>query len=486
MLFFRIDARLFIIYNTAIDTVSSTGISKSNQLLRPVTPSAITTLPKSSLAIIKKYKEVLALLIPVFLSTTILFYKLGTLPKTVSLDEFRLGYFAANLNGAPYVPYFIKSDAYSDNHPTFYLYQILLSYKIFGPNPFALRFFAAFYGILTVAGFYLLIKRVSGRNLALIGSLVLAFSYKFIALSRWNSEAPIYFFFLTLAGYLLVSQQISILQGKSVSYRKAFLLGIVVGIMQHTYFSSQAFIPIFPVLLGTTLLFCKAGLKKLTLALIVFLSGFMFAIYPLLITIKNAPSGSFNSRKGELVILRSDVSIKDKMYAVKVSTLNTLKMFHFRGSEEPCYSFPGSKFLDPLSGLLLIIGIIYSIYKLPLILSFTFFSLFLTSLVPSFLSVIGATPHEVRAGAVIIFSALYITLSFDLLRQIIKPRFLKLVVFALAFGFIALTNLNNYFIKQMSVSHFCLGPVSSREVEKSVKENMSTRNKLFYVYNPFF
>lgn len=82
----------------------------------------------------------------------------------------------------------------------------------------------------------------------------------------------------------------------------------------------------------------------------IYLIGFFVTIYPLFVASQNAPKGSFNSRRSELVILRSDVSLKDKMYALRQSTKKTLAMFNLRGSQS-VRSRIRSWWLQPFTGI---------------------------------------------------------------------------------------------------------------------------------------
>ncbi len=422
---------------------------------------------------------------PLIIAAVVLFYKLGTLPPTLSLDEHRFAYFAANLNGSHYLPYFVGHDSFNDNHPTFMFYQILAGEKLIGPSIFAARFLPALYSFLTVAVFFFLIKELLGKKYACLGALILTLSYKFIALGRWLSETQIYLFTLTLSSLFLIKAAKDLQAKKFSSYRYIILMGLAVGLMFNTYAAAQVFLPVFPAVLIIMILKNRPPLKFFILALVLYSLSFLITASPMVVAYFKAPPGSFNSRKVDLPLFRTDVPLITKIKMFGRATEGTLKMFNIRGSAEPCYSYPGSKFLDPLSGLLLLIGLVFSFLKLNKWLATTIFGLFIVSMVPSFLSQIGAVPQEVRASGAIIFCVIYIVLALNSLGLLIKPPILRYTLLALVITVIAGLNLKSYFINQMQVNHLCQGSYDQAMVKEAIVSNLSSKQQNFLLYPVF-
>jgi 4-amino-4-deoxy-L-arabinose transferase-like glycosyltransferase len=426
------------------------------------------------------------LLMPLVAALVVLFYKLGTLPPVLSLDEFRFAYFSANLNGSPYLPYFVKFDSFNDNHPTFLMYQIMNAEKILGPTLLAARFVPALYGFLTVIVFYFLIKELLNKNYAFIGAFVLLFSYKFIAFSRWLTETSIYLFTLTFSLFFWLKFFKSVEKRetrKSLFY--SALLGLAVGLAQNTYFSAQVFLPAFPLLLLGLGLKNKLPLKLLVFSFTLYALGFFVGAAPMVLAYFKAPPGSFNSRRLDLPLFRNDVSPADKFHLFVYGTKQTLKMFNFKGSEQLCYSYPGSKFLDPLSGLLFLIGLFYSFLKLNKWLAASFFGLFLVALFPSFLSHPGAVPQEVRAAGAIIFTSLYVTLSLKAFASLVRNAVFRGLLVVLLLAALGILNLKSYFFDQMQTTSLCQGAYEAREVRETITKELTSKKQHFLIYPVF-
>ncbi|WP_233897687.1 ArnT family glycosyltransferase [Tenacibaculum piscium] len=87
----------------------------------------------------------------------------------------------------------------SDKPPLHY-YFMILSYKIWGVNPFAARFFSAIMGVLTVVCLYLFSKKYVGTKTAFYASLLLVSSLHFNIQMHWSVPDPYFIFLMTLSG----------------------------------------------------------------------------------------------------------------------------------------------------------------------------------------------------------------------------------------------------------------------------------------------
>lgn len=128
------------------------------------------------------------------------FYQLGVVPNGLNQDETSIGYNAYAISqtgkdeyGKQY-PLYFKS--FGDQKLPVYIYLTVISEKLFGINAFAVRFFSAFLGSLTILFFFLLVKNLSkNRDLALLSAGLLAINPWHLFFSRAAFEVNIALFF---------------------------------------------------------------------------------------------------------------------------------------------------------------------------------------------------------------------------------------------------------------------------------------------------
>lgn len=159
-------------------------------------------------------KRLYVLLIGIVLLAFILrFYKLGSLPPSLTWDETAWGYNAYALGGdlkdefGRLLP-FTYIESFGDYKPPLYAYASILPVKIFGLTEFSTRFASAFFGVLTVLATFYLVLQIFGKeekNLALLSSLLLAISPWHIMLSRAAFEANVSTFFIVLGVILFLA-----------------------------------------------------------------------------------------------------------------------------------------------------------------------------------------------------------------------------------------------------------------------------------------
>jgi len=92
--------------------------------------------------------------------------------------------------------------------PPFPYFAMHISYKIFGVNPFASRFFSAIFGLLTLILIYFTTKKYLNKETALISVALLASSMHFLFEFRMAVPDPYLIFFMTatLINYFLYVQ----------------------------------------------------------------------------------------------------------------------------------------------------------------------------------------------------------------------------------------------------------------------------------------
>jgi len=148
--------------------------------------------------------------------------------------------------GEPH-PIFLTAFGRGDYRPALYVYLTVPMVSLLGPDQLAWagRMPAALMGILTVAGVYLLVRRVDGPIAALVAAAILTVCPWHLLISRFGhdaSQTPLFAVLLMLA-----LQQCALGLNAESSFRSPALdwgvLGLVVGVSPYTYASMKLFVP---------------------------------------------------------------------------------------------------------------------------------------------------------------------------------------------------------------------------------------------------
>jgi len=180
----------------------------------------------------------------------ILFYKLGSVPKGIHIDEAGMMYDAYNISKYGVDRYLYHNPVYLINfgggQNALYTYLTALLFKILPINNFVMRLPAVILSI--IAGYFLikLIKIEKGCIPGLISLIMLCILPFSIMHSRWGLESYLFFPMLIISFYFYLKAL------KSKKNRYFILSGILFGITLYTYAISYLVLPIF---LGITILY---------------------------------------------------------------------------------------------------------------------------------------------------------------------------------------------------------------------------------------
>lgn len=181
--------------------------------------------------IIKKEKIPLFLLIIIILAVLLRFSFLH-LPDVIhdeSINSFRslnyLDWLANPAQLTPYdwfqeIPWWVKLSFH--DHPPLTFILNWLSFKLFGPTPFAVRFFSALSGVLSVFLIYLIGKVNFNKKVGLIAAFLLAINNFFVWLGKIGLQESILITFI-LASFYYFSLG---LEKKKHLYLSALFLGL--------------------------------------------------------------------------------------------------------------------------------------------------------------------------------------------------------------------------------------------------------------------
>ena len=336
---------------------------------------------------------------------------------------------------------------------------VSLSFKIFGPSAFSIRFVSAFFGVLTVLGLYLLSKEIFyhfSEEKREIVSLLASF---FLATSFWHTNFSRIGFRGILLPFVLVFWLYFLLLG----YRKQkgwpiILSGIFFGLGFYTY--SPFRLAVFFLLAIWIYLWLQERRKNLK-QFIIFSAKFLLPAFlvalPLGIYFLCHPQDFFG-RLGPISIFAQ----KDFISAFRESLFKHLLMFNFAGDRNWRHNISGSPQLFWPIGILFLIGILIFSNRFYISLeeknkkAFFYFILlfgFFIFLLPGILTYEGI-PHSLRTIGTIPFVYLFAGFSsfwlFEKIKKIVSKYkcssfFLK--TFVVVFLLFILTNqANRYFI----------------------------------------
>ena len=167
-------------------------------------------------------------------------------PPSLNWDEISHGYNAYSIlktgkdEWGQVLPIIFR--AYGDYKLPVYIYLTAISEAIFGLNAFSVRLPSIVAGVVTILFTYLLAKKLFGKRVGIISSLLVAIEPWSLFLSRGAFEA-------NLALALIISGIYFFLKG--IHNSKFFIhASILLGLSVWTYNSARIFVPLFLLLLG--------------------------------------------------------------------------------------------------------------------------------------------------------------------------------------------------------------------------------------------
>ncbi len=389
----------------------------------------------------------------------IIFYQFNQIPKNLAFDEVEFAKLALSLNNKPYIPYSPEATG----HPTLYFYIILLSFKIFGINNFALRFPAAFFGILNILIFYLILKKIFNKssyflishffNFPFILSFVFLTSRWYFNFARFAFEATFLlflelvsiFFFLKYIQVTLREQDESRDLFKINSY--LFFSGLFAGLAFNSYTPGRIFF-----FLPLTILIVKIikPLSNQTIKqLLLFLIPFIITAAPLSIYLLKHPDIRFNQ---QFFWKNSQLTFPQKINYSWENIKSTILMFHFKGDLNGRHNYPGKPALNPVLGLLFITGFFISLKTYKNFYSLLFIIYFFLSLFPTLMTYPWENPNMLRVFTAIPSIIYFIGISLSILLKLFKRswRGVSLILLFLIF-FSSIYEIRTYFKYQAKV-----------------------------------
>jgi 4-amino-4-deoxy-L-arabinose transferase-like glycosyltransferase len=269
------------------------------------------------------------------------------LPYGVWFDEAEAGLQARKfLQGVQYTPI---TDTYGRDASLFY-YLIAAAQTLIPDPVLAARLVSATVGALCAPLVYLLGRELFGWQVGVVAGLVLATSRWHVDVSRLGWD-PISLTLCAILAFWLLARAV-----RTGTLRDAGWAGLALGLGMHAYIGFRA-LP----LIGFGLLIYAAWVRRWSLRtlaprLAVFAGTAVLAALPVLVFAIQDPAG-FNGRLNQTLILNEPVAQSQKLDELWSNVQKHALMFNISGDMNGRHNLPGAPMLDPVSGLLVVLGL---------------------------------------------------------------------------------------------------------------------------------
>jgi len=377
----------------------------------------------------KKFSLAMLLLVSAF----IIFYRFADIPKNLSFDEVEFAKLALSLNSKPYTSY----SPLATGHSTLYFYILLSSLKTFGISTFALRLPAAIFGILSVILFYLILKIIYQKNTIfntyylILNTFILLTSHWFLTFARFSFEATFLLFLELMSIYFILKfyealkatapflrnspEPMGVWRSKkTVSSFYLIISGLFAGLAFLSYTPGRIFfvLPLFFMILSFPRKrepsISGSPIRSRMTYILCFLIPFIIIISPLTIHL----STNVDTRIDQQFFLNNhEMPVNEKIAGLWHNISTTALMFNLKGDVNGRHNYPNKPALNPIIGILFIIGMIVSIKNFKNIYNKLFLVYFLISLLPTLMTYPWENPNMLRTYTVIPSIIYFIGLS---------------------------------------------------------------------------
>lgn len=386
--------------------------------------------------------------ITTLLSAVLILYRFTEIPPMMALDEQEFAILAMSLEGNPYIVY----SPLATGHTTIYFYTILASMQLFGFDTFGLRLPAAMSAIAAAALMFGILSILFGYSRRRAWFLVAATTGIFIT-SRWFITFSRFAFEATfLLMFELGSVLAILLYGKKGQWRYLILSAICAGLAFHSYTPGRIFwvVPASYILYKTVKKHGFSGLKKHLKPIVVFLGIVGVLALPLLAYLATNTDTRIYQ---QFFITNEQLTIGTRLAWLIENIGKTLGMFAFVGDINGIHNYPGKPALNPLIGLLSLVGLIRMIRGITHARNVLFLTYTAVSLIPTILTYPWENPHMLRTFTLLPAIAYAAGMGIELMFIRINSYYrygLAIVMTLLILGS-SLYEIRTYFVHQASV-----------------------------------
>lgn len=282
------------------------------------------------------------------------------------LDEIPAGFFVDETNASLDALYILEGRQDSPfgtgwyQTPNGYIYYMAGLYKLFGANYGTLKAASLLPALLTVPAVFFLGRYLFGSLAGLLAMYLLAISRWHMTMSRWgwNEVAPP--LFQALGVYFLVQ---GLRERRAFSYA---LGGLLTGLSIYTYLSSRLG-------MATVALFALYWVatdpdgpwrswRRHWRGLVLLGIGTVAAMAPIGVTFITQPF-TFMNRAAQINVFR-DVEVEGSLRPLRENVWRYVQMFYEKGDPVGRHNLPGEPQADPVTGVLLAVGLAYALLRL--------------------------------------------------------------------------------------------------------------------------
>lgn len=369
----------------------------------------------------------------VLLSVFLIFFQFNEVPKNLTFDEIEFAKLALSLKNKPYTPY----SPLATGHSTLYFYVLLFSFKIFGINNFALRFPAAFFGVLNIVIFFLIVKKIfffSNYQFLITNYFSFFLSLIFLS-SRWYFNFARFAFEAT---FLLFLELLSILffflflnDKKKYFLPLSFLFA---GLSFNSYTPGRIFflLPLMGFFLSQ---YQNKKKEEKRFGRLIALSLFLFLVIisPLSIYLIRNSDIRFQQ---QFFLGNSDLNFFDKLKFLVENIFKTILLFFWQGDVNGRHNYPLKPALNPLLFSFFVFGLILSLKKWKNFYNQFFLFYFFLSIIPTLMTYPWENPNMLRTFTVLPSVIFFIGRGVEFLFKLkIRKRIKKFLILIILFLF---------------------------------------------------
>ncbi len=342
----------------------------------------------------------------------------------------------------------------AQSQPLHFTYLVSLSFRSFGVSTVSLRLVPAAVGILTVGAAFLLGIEIFGPRFGLILAFFFAVGRWHVTFSRLGFVTIFTPFFILLTLYFLFCAMRTkqplhfglsgLALGLGLDFQIAFRVMPIAVLLFFVYWMIR--------LWRDRSNFAPPGIVWVV-NLAVFLLGVGLSVAPVAQYALREPEGFWNRTSQVSIFQRRDEPNLGR--AVASNAVDHLLMFNYRGDRNGRHNLPGEPMLDPISGVLFVLGLGLAVRRLKQPAEFIFLIIFLLGLSGGIFSVDFESPQAQRAigalPAVYFFAALSaesVWIGVQRLGNTRIRRFFLTLSFLVAAAAVLYLNAHTYFARQ--------------------------------------
>ncbi|OLD20249.1 MAG: hypothetical protein AUI91_07200 [Acidobacteria bacterium 13_1_40CM_3_56_11] len=357
-------------------------------------------------------------------------YRLVDLPLGPFVDEiFTLNSTLAQLE-QPFDPFghtLVLSQAWGKDHANLFLYLNLPVLKFFGVTYWSAKLLPVVPGVIACAIVFLIAGRVFNKPVAIATAVLFATAHWSIRLNRYGWDVSLMLMMFALAIWLLLVG----MQSGRIFY--SYCSGIAAGVSLYSYLGARIAVISLASFIA---LECAARRERaMYRQAAAFLVGLLIAAYPFFCYYLSAPA-EFWARTSEVSVFNHEHPVRMVLNNIASHAL----MFHWRGGTFARDNYPGLPMMDPLSGLLLVSGLVILVRKADTFRRFMACTFVLNFLSGIFSASQEGAPYIYRTAAVIVPAFLATGAGLEWFAEKAGPR--KLLILAAP---IVVLNLYFYF-----------------------------------------